>query len=141
MAHRLLRRHLDHSAIKGQELAKYEKLSIQSSQREMEAVSAERDSIKFKQVEYMLNRTGTTFEGVITGVTDWGVYVQDKASLAEGMVRLASIKGDYFEHQASQYRIKGQKTGKIYRLGDEVKIKLVRVLKDERQLDFEIIAS
>lgn len=138
MAHRLLRRHLDGSIVKGQELAKYEKLSIQSSQREMEAVSAERDSIKFKQVEYMENRVGSTFDGVITGVTDWGVYVQDKASLAEGMVRLASIKGDYFEHQASHYRIKGQKTGKVYRLGDEVKIKLVRVLKDERQLDFEI---
>jgi ribonuclease R len=106
----------------------------------MEAVSAERDSIKFKQVEYMLNRVGHTFDGVITGVTDWGVYVQDKESLSEGMVRLAAIKGDYYEHDPKGYRIKGQKTGKVYRLGDEVKIKLVRVLKDERQLDFELLA-
>lgn len=139
LAHRLLRRHLDGSGIKGTELAHFEKISVQSSQREMEAVSAERDSIKFKQVEYMLNRVGETFNGVITGVTDWGIYVQDTASLSEGMVRLAAIKGDYFEHEAKQYRIKGQKTGKVYRLGDEVKIKLVKVLKDERQLDFELV--
>jgi ribonuclease R len=140
LAHRLLRRHLDGSGIKGTELAHFEKISVQSSQREMEAVSAERDSIKFKQVEYMLNRIGEVFNGVITGVTDWGIYVQDTASLSEGMVRLAAIKGDYYEHEAKQYRIKGQKTGKIYRLGDEVKIKLVKVLKDERQLDFELLA-
>ncbi len=140
MAHRLLRRHLDHSGIKGGELAHYEKLAIQSSQREAEAVSAERDSIKFKQVEYMQNRIGHTFDGVITGVSDWGVYVQDKASLTEGMVRLAAIKGDYYEHDPKNYRVKGQKTGKIYRLGDEIKIKLVKVLKDERQLDFELVA-
>jgi ribonuclease R len=139
MVHRLLRRHLDGSVLKGGELARYEKLSQQSSQREMEAVSAERDSIKFKQVEYMMNRIGHTFEGVITGVTDWGVYVQDKESLSEGMVRLAAIKGDYYEHDPKGYRIKGQKTGKVYRLGDEVKIKLVKVLKDERQLDFELL--
>jgi len=139
LAHRLLRRHLDGSGIKGTELAHFEKISVQSSQREMEAVSAERDSIKFKQVEYMLNRVGETFNGVITGVTDWGIYVQDTASLSEGMVRLAAIKSDYFEHEAKQYRIKGQKTGKVYRLGDEVKIKLVKVLKDERQLDFELV--
>lgn len=139
MVHRLLRRHLDGSPIKGQEQTRYEALAIKSSQREAEAVSAERDSIKFKQVEYMQSRVGTTFAGVITGVSDWGVYVQDRESLAEGMVRLAAIKGDYFEHFAAQYCVKGQKTGKIYRLGDEVTIKLVRVLTDERQLDFEII--
>jgi ribonuclease R len=140
LAHRLLRRHLDGSGIKGTELAHFEKIAIQSSQREMEAVSAERDSIKFKQVEYMQNRVGHTFDGLITGVSDWGVYVQDKASLTEGMVRLAAIKGDYYEHDPKNYRVKGQKTGKIYRLGDEVKIKLVKVLKDERQLDFELVA-
>lgn len=139
MVHRLLRRHLDNSVIGPKELAKYEQMSIKSSQREMEAVSAERDSIKFKQVEYLMNKIGETFDGVITGVTDWGIYVQDSNSLAEGMVRLASIKTDYFEHEASKYRIKGQKTGKIYQLGDAVKVKLTRADKDERQLDFELV--
>jgi ribonuclease R len=86
-----------------------------------------------------MNRIGETFSGVITGVTDWGIYVQEKNTLADGMVRLSSIKSDYFEHEALKYRIKGQKTGKVYRLGDEVKVKLIRADKDERQLDFELI--
>jgi ribonuclease R len=139
LAHRLLRRHLDGSNIGSQEMAKFEQTAIRSSEREMEAVSAERDSIKFKQVEYMMNRVGETFAGVITGVTDWGIYVQEKDSLSEGMVRLSTIKSDYFEHEASKYHIKGQRTGKTYRLGDEVTIKLVRADKDERQLDFELV--
>jgi ribonuclease R len=139
MAHRMLRRHLDGSHIGEKETAIYEQVSIQSSQREMEAVSAERDSIKYKQVEFLMNHIGETFEGVITGVTDWGIYVQEKNTLADGMVRLASIKSDYFEHEATKYRIKGKKTGKVYMLGDEVKVKLTRADKDERQLDFELI--
>ncbi|MEK7639396.1 MAG: ribonuclease R, partial [Patescibacteria group bacterium] len=141
MVHRLLRRHLDGLHIGPKESATYERVSVQSSEREMEAVSAERDSIKFKQVEFLMNRVGETFAGVITGVADWGIYVQVKESLAEGMVRLASIKSDYFEHEAKKYRVKGQKTGKVYRLGDEVTVKLVRADKDERQLDFELVDS
>lgn len=139
LAHRLLRRHLDGSNISAQEMTKFEQTAIRSSEREMEAVSAERDSIKFKQVEFMMNRVGETFTGVITGVTDWGIYVQEQSSLSEGMVRLSTIKSDYFEHEASKYRIKGQRTGKIYRLGDEVTVKLTRADKDERQLDFELV--
>ena len=139
MAHRMLRRHLDNSTIGPKELAKYEQMSIKSSQREIEAVTAERDSIKFKQVEYLMNKIGDTFSGVITGVTDWGIYVQESATLADGMVRLATIKSDFFEHEASKYRIKGQKTGKTYQLGDTVTVKLINADKDARQLDFELV--
>ncbi len=139
MAHRMLRKHLDGTMIGPKELAKYEQMSIKSSQREMEAVTAERDSIKFKQVEYLMNKVGETFSGVITGVTDWGIYVQESTCLADGMVRLATIKSDYFEHEASKYRIKGQKTGKVYQLGDAVTVKLTRADKEARQLDFELI--
>lgn len=141
MAHRMLRRHLDGSTITGKEMAKYEKLSIQSSERELVAVRAERDSIKYKQVEYMTPRVGQTFTGIITGVTDWGIYVEDKESKSEGMVKLSSIKGDYYEHEASKYRIKGRQTGKTYRLGDEVPIKLVKADQEERQLDFELVTN
>lgn len=139
MAHRMLRHHLDGSNIGPKETARYEQISIQSSEREMEAVSAERDSIKFKLVEYMLNKVGEEFDGVITGVADWGIYVQESESMAEGMVKLSSIKSDYFEHEAKKYRIRGQRTGKIYRLGDAVRVKLVRADKDERQLDFALV--
>lgn len=139
MAHRMLRKHLDGSMIGSKELIKYEHLSVQSSEREMTAVRAERDSIKYKQVEYMMDKVGQEFDGVITGVTDWGIYVEDKESRSEGMVRLASIKGDYFEHEAKKYRVKGSKTGKTYTLGSEVRIKLTRADMEERVLDFELI--
>ncbi len=140
MSHRLLRRHLDGSMISGKELLKYEKLSIQSSEREMGAVSAERDSIKYKQVEYMLDKVGQEFDGIVTGVTDWGIYVEEKNSRCEGMVRLASIRGDFFEHEGSKYRVKGKKTGKTYTLGSEVRVKLTRADMEERVLDYELIA-
>ena len=139
MAHRMLRRHLDGSAISGKEMAKFEKLSVQSSEREMEAVKAERDSIKYKQVEYMLPKVGETFTGVITGVTDWGIYVEEKESKSEGMIKLSSLKSDYFEHESSKYRVKGQRTGTTYQLGDEVQVKLTRADLEERQIDFELV--
>ena len=139
LAHRMLRKHLDNIKIGPKESAQYESIAKQSSDREMEAVKAERDSIKYKQVEYMMNKVGEEFDGVITGVADWGIYVQETGSLSEGMVKLSSIKSDYFSHEATKYRVKGQKTGKVYRLGDEVRVKLVRADKDERQLDFELV--
>lgn len=139
MAHRLLRRHLDGSTIAGQEIARFEKLSVQSSEREMEAVRAERDSIKYKQVEFMAPMVGQEFTGIISGVSDWGIYVEEKESKSEGMVRLSSIRGDYFEHLASAYTIKGQRTGKTYRLGDEVKFKVVRADLEEKQLDYQLV--
>lgn len=141
MVHRLLRRHLDDSPISGKELAKYEKLSIQSSEREMTAVKAERDSIKFKQVEYMSERVGQEFNATVTGVTDWGVYVEDVESKSEGMIRLANLKGDFFEHQASKYRVRGQKTGKTYSLGDRIRVKLIRADVQNRELDFELVSG
>lgn len=139
MVHRLLRKHLDGSTVGGKELAKYENLSVQSSEREMTAVRAERDSIKFKQVEYMADKVGQEFGGVVTGVSDWGIYVQDKESQAEGMIRLSALSGDYYEHQASKYRVKGQRSGKTYSLGDEVRIKLTRADVENRELDFVLV--
>lgn len=141
LAHRLLRLHLDNQPIAAGEVSAYEAVSIQSSKREMEAVSAERDSIKFKQVEFMMNNVGKEFDAVITGTADWGIYVQEQEALCEGMVRLATIKSDYFEHEASKYQIKGQKTGKVYRLGDKVRVKLTRADAEERQLDFELVTK
>lgn len=139
MSHRLLRKHLDGSLIKASEIAKYEKLSIQSSEREMGAVKAERDSIKYKQVEYMLDKVGQEFDGIITGVSDWGIYVEDKISRCEGMIRLSSMKSDFFTHEASKYRVKGNRTGKVYSLGGEIRVKLIRADMEERVLDFELV--
>ncbi len=139
MSHRLLRKHLDGSMIGSKELTKYERLSIQSSEREMTAVSAERDSIKYKQIEYMQDKVGQEFDGIITGVTDWGIYVEEKNSRSEGMVRLASMKQDYFTHEPNKYRVKGNRTGKTYMLGGEVRVKLTRADMEERVIDFELV--
>lgn len=139
MAHRMLRKYLDGITIGKKEMLKNEKLAIQSSEREMGAVKAERDSIKYKQVEYMLDKVGEEFTGIITGVTDWGIYVAEKESMSEGMIKLANIKGDYYTHEASKYRVKGDKKGKTYSLGDEIRIKLTRADLEERQLDFNIV--
>lgn len=139
MVHRLLRRHLDGVNISNQELAQFERLSVQSSEREVDAVRAERDSIKYKQVEYMSPKVGQVFEGTISGVSDWGIYVEEKESKSEGMVRLGSIGNDYYEHLKSAYTIKGQRTGKTYRLGDTVRFKVVRANLEEKQLDYELV--
>jgi ribonuclease R len=139
LAHRLLRHHLDNTMIKSSEVAKFEALSVKSSQREMEAVKAERDSIKFKQVEFMADKVGVEFEAIITGVADWGIYVQEQEALCEGMVKLASMKDDFYEHVASKYAVRGTRKGKMYRLGDPIRVKLMRADADERQLDFEIV--
>ncbi len=138
MVHRLLYKHLNGTPISGPSQAKYQRLAIQSSAREMDAVDAERTSIKYKQVEYMLDKVGQTFDGVITGTADWGIYVEEKRSKSEGLVRLASMKKDFFAHEKSQYRVKGQRSSQTYRLGDAVKIKLTRASLEDRTLDFEL---
>lgn len=139
MAHRMLRKHLDGSSIGPKEIAKHERTAIHASEREMYAVRAERESVKYKQVEYMLDKVGEEFNGIITGVTDWGIYVEEKNSKAEGMIRLGSLKGDYYNHEASKYRVKGEKTGSTYTLGQEIRIKLVRADLEEKQIDYELV--
>lgn len=139
IAHRMLRKHLDGEAISPKEVAVFERISVQSSEREMEAVRAERDSIKYKQVEFMLDKVGQAFDGVITGVTDWGLYVEEKETKAQGMVHISNLGKDFYEHHKEQYHIKGQRSGEKFTLGDEVRIKLTNADLEERQLDFELI--
>jgi len=138
MVHRLLRKHIDGTLVSSQESARYERLCEQSSLREVDAVGAERDSIKFKQCEYMQPHIGEVFDGLITGVTDWGIYVQEEVSKSEGMVRLASMKEDYYQVEKGTYSIKGEKKKQRYALGDKVRIKLTGVNLEERTIDFAI---
>ncbi|MBI4086395.1 ribonuclease R [Candidatus Kaiserbacteria bacterium] len=139
MVHRLLRMHLDGQPIASDERAHYEHLAIQSSEQEMKAVSAERESIKFKQVEYMADKVGREFDGVITGVSEYGMYVEEKESKAEGMVKLISIKGDTFTHDPKNYQVKGDRSGKKYQLGDPIRIRLASANLHDRQLDFVLV--
>jgi ribonuclease R len=136
MVHRLLQQYLDGqpSADEGM----YEKWCKHSSAQEKKASDAERQSIKYFQVLFMENEVGKSFKGIITGVTEWGIYVEIIENKCEGMVRLREISGDYFTFDEGQHRILGQNTKKIYQLGDEVEITVKEADLANRRLDFEI---
>jgi ribonuclease R len=137
MVHRLLFAYL--TGKRSRPHAHYEKLCQHSSRRELEAVSAERDSIKYKQVELMQSRIGKTFEGVITGIAQWGIYVETSLEKCEGMVRLSDIKDDYYTVDEKTYSIVGKDKKKRYRLGDTVKVKLLKTDLGQRSIDFSLV--
>jgi ribonuclease R len=139
LAHRILESHLDGHPLTRREFGDLEKKCIAASEAEAKAVQAERDSIKYKLVEYMVPKVGQTFEATISGVTEWGLYVEDKESTAEGLVRVRTIGGDYFDYKDKEYALVGQKTKKKYALGDPVRVKLVAADLSSRQLDFELV--
>lgn len=109
-----------------------------SSLRERVAVEAERAAIKVMQVEYMKRHLGDEFEGVISGVTHFGMFVEIKDLLVEGMIHVRDLEGDYFVYDEKNYVLIGRRTGKRYRLGDSVPLKVVRVNAEEREIDFTI---
>ena len=139
MVHRLLKKYLKNEEVPLKETRKYEDLSLISSRQEVLAVEAERNSIKYKYVEYMSQHIGEEFNGIITSITEWGVYVQDIDTKAEGLVNVRTLKGDSYNIDAKNYRLIGQRTGKKYTLGDKVKIKLIKTDLDKRTIDFEIV--
>ncbi len=141
MVHRLLAAHLNGSSFSPKELALYHDQAIRSSQREVEAVDAERASVKLKQIEYMEGHVGETFTGTITGVGKNGIFVAEEKSRAEGMVRLSDMPNDWYELDEKNYAVVGTKTGKTFRIGDTVRITLTNVDTDARQLDWTIAAS
>ncbi len=141
MVHRLLKKYLKGIDVPQDDLAKYSHLCQTSSQQEVLAMDAERDSDKRKYAEYMSDRIGEEFDGMIASVADWGVYVQDINTKAEGLVRMKTLKGDYFTVDPKHYRVVGEKTGKVYTIGDHVRIKLIGVDIDRGTIDFEIVSS
>lgn len=139
MVHRMLRHHLNKTPVSDKEISEYNYLAIKSSEREVEAVRAERDSIKYKQVEYMQGKIGEQFEAVVSGVTEYGIFVEDTATKAEGLVRIGTIDGDYYLFEPKKYRLVGEKNKKTFALGDKVNVKLTRADLDSRTLDFELV--
>jgi ribonuclease R len=135
IAHRLLAYYLDGK--KGIDQDYIETQAKHSSEMEVRAAEAERASIKFKQVEYMLDKIGEVFEGLISGVTNWGVYVEIIENKCEGMVRMSSLDDDYYVLDEGQYIIRGTNTGKMYQLGDVVKVKVIEANLQQRTIDFE----
>ena len=139
MVHRLLTRYIGGGRSVNQ--AKYEEYCEHCSGREQLAEQAERASIKYKQVEYMADRMNQVFDAVISGVTEWGIYAEIIENKCEGMIAIRSLGGDYFEFDEKNYCLIGQRTRKRYRLGDHVKVKVVRCNLEKKQMDYELVST
>ena len=137
MTHRLLQHYLDGGTTPKADI--YEEKCKHSSNMEELAAKAERDSIKYMQVKYMQDHQDASFKGVISGVTEWGIYVEIIENKCEGMVRIRDIKSDYYIFDESLYAIVGQSTKNVIQLGDEVVIKVKNANLERKQLDFYLI--
>jgi len=137
MVHRLLQHYLDGGGSVNR--AAYEIKCEHSSEREKRAADAERASIKYKQVEYMTMAEDREYDGLISGVTEWGVYVEIVDTKVEGMVRMSDLDDDYYEYDEKKYRIVGRKTGKVYRLGDRVTVRIKKTDIDRRLIDLVFV--
>lgn len=136
MVHRLLQHYL--SGGKSPDSAAYQEKCKHSSEMESLAVGAERDSTKYMQIRFMEDRKDDVFRGVISGVTEWGIYVEIIENKCEGMVRIRDIKDDYYTFDESQYALVGERKGKMYQLGDEVDVMVKNTDLIKRHLDFSL---
>lgn len=137
MVHRLLERYLagGRSVVKN----KYEELCEHCSGMEQTAANAERASIKYKQVEFMSDKLGMVFDGVISGVTEWGLYVELNENKCEGLVPIRDLDDDYYEFDEKNYCLIGRRKKQQYRLGDPITIKVAQANLERKQLDFQLV--
>jgi len=137
MVHRLLTRYLEGGRTASE--TKYEELCVHSSDMEQIAANAERASIKYKQVEFMSERLGQIYDGVISGITEWGLYVELNENKCEGMVPIRDLDDDYYEFDEKNYCLRGRKKHRTYSLGDSITIKVARANIEKKQLDFALV--
>lgn len=139
MVHRFLACYLAGTPVSLEKLKEFEAASRYASTMEQNAADAERTSIKLKQVEYMAERIGEEFTGVISGVAKWGIYVQEENSHADGLVHISQLGDDYFSLDEKKYRIIGERTKKVFSLGDKVKVRVKDVDMKKRQINYELV--
>lgn len=138
MVHRLLTKYLDEGARSANE-QKYEALCNHSTAMEIQASLAERASVKYKQVEFLSDKVGQVYDGVISGVTEWGIYVELNENKCEGMVAIRNLDDDYYEFDEKNYCLRGRLRNTVYSLGDAVTIRVVKANLERKQLDFELV--
>lgn len=137
MVHRLLQHYLDGG--KAADAVALEEKCKHSSDREKLATEAERSSIKFMQVKFMQGKEGEIFKGTVSGVSEWGMFVELVGNKCEGLVRLRSMKDDFYNFNPDDYAIVGKRYGTIYRIGDEVTVKVLKADLSKKQLDFDLM--
>ncbi len=134
MVHRLLEKYLAEGKSVSAEL--YEEKCEHSSNMEQVAANAERASIKYKQVEFMTERVGVIFDGVISGIQEWGIYVELNENKCEGMIPIRDLDNDYYSFDEKNYCLIGRRTRRKFQLGDEITVKVVKANLEKKQLDF-----
>ncbi|GAB3542183.1 ribonuclease R [Pontibacter brevis] len=139
MAHRLLQHYLDGG--KSEDKEEYEERCRHSSEMEKRAADAERASIKYKQVEFMKDTIGNQYKGIVSGVTEWGIFVEIEENKCEGMVRLSDLNDDYYELDANNYRIIGRQNKRIISFGDEVMVEVKSANLADRTIDLTLIET
>jgi len=140
LVHRILSKELANIAISKQEIEYYNHIAMHTTEKEISAAEAERTSVKLKQVEYMKDRLGEIFEGIISGVTEWGIYVEEVNTRSEGMIRVRDLGNDFFSLDERNYRIVGEKTKKKFALGDKIKFKIEAVDLERKTMDLKLVS-
>jgi ribonuclease R len=135
MVHRLLDLYL--SGAPDVNPAEYEEKCKHSSEMERKALMAERASIKYKQAEYLLDKIGQEFSGLISGVSKWGIFVELDGNKCEGMISLKYLDDDFYYLDEENYRVIGHQFGKEYKLGDPIRIRVKKIDLAKKQMDFE----
>jgi ribonuclease R len=136
LVHRLLEYYMEGG--KSVEQASLEETCKHCSQMEQVAANAERDSVKYKQVEFMADKIGKVYDGVVSGVTEWGIYVEINENKCEGMIPIRELDDDFYELDEKNYRLVGRRTRREYRLGQPLSIRVARANLDRKQLDFAL---
>ncbi len=139
MVHRLLWHYLEKG--KSPDLEEYEAKCLHSSEREKRAAEAERASIKYKQVEYMQGMLGREFEGIVSGVTEWGIYVEIVETKCEGMVRLSEMDDDFYEFDERSLQVTGARSGRKITLGDAINVQVAKTDIDRRTIDLVMVSK
>lgn len=137
MVHRLLQRYLD--GARSADKKDYEELCRHSSNMEKMASDAERASTKYMQAKYLMDKIGEEFVGLVSGVTEWGIFVEIKENKCEGMIRLRDLPDDFYDFDEDTMSVVGSTTGNTYQLGDEVVVKVVDVSLEKRQIDLAVV--
>ena len=136
LVHRVLAKHLNGEPFGDRDIVVFQHIADSSTRREIDASDAERSSKKLKQVEYMSSRVGQVFDGTISGVTEWGLYVEEKESRSEGMIKIRDLGSDFYEFNKKTYSITGKQSGVTFTLGDSIRFKVNGADLDKKTLDF-----
>ncbi|MEG8990327.1 ribonuclease R [Ignavibacteria bacterium 4148-Me] len=139
IVHNLIYNYLQNKLEKKYNIEDLEKICEHASERERTAINAERLSVKLKQIEYLKSKVGQEFHGVVSGITNFGIFVELSQNLAEGLIRYRDMDDDYYLFDEKNYSITGKSTGRRIRLGDKVNVKLIRVDEEKREIDFKLI--